>query len=163
MVIKDLREKYGLSQAQASEAVGIPLRSFVRYESDDSYGDLLKRQKIIDLLNDKYEINETKGIYTIEQIRKIVCSVISSRFSEHVDVCILFGSYARGDADEKSDVDLCVSTDLEGFDFVGLFGDLEKALHKEVDLVRIEELMKSQELMGNILKEGIRLYERSEK
>ena len=161
MVIRDLREKYELTQAQAADAIGMPLRSFVRYDASDSYGDVFKRERIIELLNEKFEITETKGIYTVEQIKEIVRNVILKRFSEHVDVCILFGSYARGEANEKSDVDLCVSTDLEGFDFVGLFGDLERALHKEVDLVRIEELMKNQELMGDILKEGVRLYEKS--
>ena len=49
MAIKEIRQKYGLSQLEASKIVGIPLRTFVRYESDDNYGDKLKRQQCSNL------------------------------------------------------------------------------------------------------------------
>jgi len=52
----------------------------------------------------------------------------------------LFGSYARGDANENSDVDLIVDIDDEDkrmslFDFIKLKLGIEKSLNKEVDLV----------------------------
>ncbi len=48
----------------------------------------------------------------------------------------LFGSWARGDAQEKSDVDVLVDVDPSiGRRFVDLAEDLERALGRPVDLV----------------------------
>ena len=48
----------------------------------------------------------------------------------------LFGSWARGDAREDSDVDVLVEVDPSiGLRFVDLGDDLEKALGRRVDLV----------------------------
>jgi predicted nucleotidyltransferase len=52
----------------------------------------------------------------------------------------LFGSYARGEAKEDSDVDLIVEIDdrkkrLSLFDFIGLQLGIENSLNKKVDLV----------------------------
>jgi predicted nucleotidyltransferase len=50
----------------------------------------------------------------------------------------LFGSYARGDADENSDVDVLVEVDynaLVGLDYFGWNLDLEDLLHKHIDIV----------------------------
>ena len=50
----------------------------------------------------------------------------------------LFGSYARGEADEKSDIDLLVDLDYSqhiGFSFFGMYIDLEKLLKRKVDVI----------------------------
>lgn len=50
----------------------------------------------------------------------------------------VFGSYARGDADEKSDIDLLIDWDyanLKGLDAIGYELELKEALNKEIDLV----------------------------
>ncbi len=50
----------------------------------------------------------------------------------------LFGSYARAEADSESDIDILVELDYSnhiGFGFVQMQMDLEKILHKKVDLV----------------------------
>lgn len=57
-----------------------------------------------------------------------------------VNKVYLFGSYARGDANESSDVDLIVEIDdtskrLTLFDFLGLQIGIENSLNKKVDLV----------------------------
>ena len=75
-----------------------------------------------------------------------------------VDFCYLFGSYAKGYAKEDSDVDLCVSTSLTGFDFIGLHNRLSEVLHKKVDLIRVDTLKDNIELLNEIMKDGIRIY-----
>lgn len=53
----------------------------------------------------------------------------------------LFGSYARGEADEKSDIDLLVDLDYSvtiGLRFFGMHLDLEELLHRKVDVVSSE-------------------------
>jgi predicted nucleotidyltransferase len=50
----------------------------------------------------------------------------------------LFGSYARGEADDKSDVDILVNLDytqMIGLQFIQMKIDLEQLLHLKVDLV----------------------------
>jgi len=49
----------------------------------------------------------------------------------------VFGSIARGEADEDSDIDLLVTleNDRSLLDLVGLWMDLEELLHRKVDVV----------------------------
>jgi|SRR6478735_8304245 len=50
----------------------------------------------------------------------------------------LFGSYAREEADEKSDIDLLVDLDYSqhiGLNFFGMQPDLEAILHRKVDVI----------------------------
>jgi uncharacterized protein len=67
-------------------------------------------------------------------------SIIESYFSDKpVKKVYLFGSYARGEADENSDVDVMVDIDydnlLSGFDYFGWHRDLGERVHKNVDLI----------------------------
>ena len=63
-----------------------------------------------------------------------------------VDYCILFGSYAKGKATDKSDVDLLIKTNVTGLDFFGLVEDLRVSLHKVVDLLNTDQLKNNLEL-----------------
>ena len=61
-------------------------------------------------------------------------TVLSQRYP--IGRLALFGSWARGDAREDSDVDVLVEVDPSiGLRFVELGNDLEKALGRRVDLV----------------------------
>lgn len=52
-----------------------------------------------------------------------------------VSYCAVFGSFARGDATARSDVDLLVRFSKPvGYKFFGLAEELESALGKQVDL-----------------------------
>jgi predicted nucleotidyltransferase len=59
----------------------------------------------------------------------------------------LFGSFARDDADEKSDIDILYEIEedkrLSIFRYLKLLNDLESNFHKKVDLVR-EKTLKPQ-------------------
>jgi predicted nucleotidyltransferase len=79
-----------------------------------------------------------------------------------VEYCYLFGSYSRAEAKETSDVDLLVSTPVTGMDFYGMTERLRVALHKRVDLLGLEQLSGNPELLHDILKEGIKIYEKTE-
>lgn len=158
MRLRELRESYNISQLQAATIVGMPLRSYVRYESDDFYGDELKRQFIISKLKSECEIDETKGLLSIDKIKKTVSKVFDNEYKGQIDFCYLFGSYAKGYAKDNSDVDLYVSTSLDGFKFVGLMEKLRLALHKKVDLIKMNSEHLNAVLLKEIMKDGIKIY-----
>ncbi len=66
----------------------------------------------------------------------------------------LFGSYARGEQDEKSDVDILIEPpDDMGLEFIDLKHKLEDALQKKVDLVSyngISKYLKKYILAGQV-------------
>ncbi|PTX17785.1 nucleotidyltransferase family protein [Halanaerobium congolense] len=66
----------------------------------------------------------------------------------------LFGSFARNEANEDSDVDILVqfSEDI-GWEFIDLKQFLEESLEREVDLVTVEAL--KSELKEEILRDVI--------
>lgn len=79
-------------------------------------------------------------IYTLDEIARRVRPVAENYRLQAVYV---FGSYARGDAKEDSDVDLLVDdtgSGLRGLAYGGLYSDLEDALEKSIDMVTIGAL-----------------------
>jgi uncharacterized protein len=57
----------------------------------------------------------------------------------------IFGSYARGEALRDSDIDILLELDYTvpiGLEFIEMKWDLEKVLHKTVDLVASDGLSK---------------------
>ncbi len=156
MNLFDLRKEYGLSQLKAAEICSVPLRTYIRYESDNEYGNALKRKAIIAAIKDACEITEEKGILSINQIMKGVRKVISEQYQNTVDLCYLFGSYAKGYATDKSDIDLFISTELTGLAYVGLAEEFHKELHKTIDLVNLKNA--NSELVFEVMKDGIKIY-----
>ena len=156
MTLFDLRKEYGLSQLDAANICGVPLRTYIRYERDNDYGSGLKRTAMFKALNDKCEITEEKGILSLDQIMKGVRNIIETKYQKNISMCYLFGSYAKGYATSKSDVDLCVSTELKGLDFVGLAEDIHIKLHKKVDLIRLDNA--GTDLICEIMKDGLKIY-----
>ena len=80
----------------------------------------------------------------------------------------LFGSYARNEATEKSDVDLLIDTtgtQLKGLFALGaLYCELEDALQKKIDLVTLSSLEQktlmpvNEVFRENVLRERILLF-----
>jgi predicted nucleotidyltransferase len=93
--------------------------------------------------------------YTIEQIQTIVEPIARKYGVEHV---YLFGSYARGDATENSDVDFRIDKgSLKGmFALCGLYTEFEKALQMKVDVLTTGSLEDA--FLRKIKKEEVLLY-----
>ena len=87
----------------------------------------------------------------IEFIKKKIAPILREF---NVKKAGIFGSYARKENKEKSDIDLLVKTDGMGiFEFIRLRETLRKALGRKVDLVEYEEIR--EELKNNILADEI--------
>ena len=158
MNLLSVRTKYGLSQIKAASILNMPLRTYVRYEKDDNYGNGLKREMMIRVLQEKCEVTETKGLLSVQGIRDALTVLFEEEYAGKIEFCYLFGSYAKGYAKENSDVDLCVSTSLTGLEFVGLIESIRNALHKKIDLVRFSALKDNLELTKEIMKDGLKVY-----
>ena len=76
------------------------------------------------------------GILTIKQIKQMIKPVMEKHGIKDV---YLFGSYARGEANANSDVDIyCEKGDVDSlFKEVAFENELEQALGKKVDVVTI--------------------------
>lgn len=153
-----IRKEYNLSQVKAASLLGLPLRTYIRYEKDNNYGDNLKRTMMIKTLIEICEITETKGMLSVGQIKELLVTLFNSEYKDQIDFCYLFGSYAKGYAKEDSDVDLCIATNLTGLKFVGLSESIRQVLRKKIDLVRFSNLNDNLELINEILKDGIKIY-----
>jgi predicted nucleotidyltransferase len=76
---------------------------------------------------------------TIFRIIKKETPYLRSRFG--VEHLALFGSFARGEADEGSDIDILVSLERPlGFAFIQLADYLEEKLGRKVDLITATSL-----------------------
>lgn len=78
-------------------------------------------------------------IYALDEIQAIIVPILRDY---GVSRAYLFGSYARGDATEKSDVDLRIDGGRikSMFGLGSLYHELTEALKKPVDLVTTEAL-----------------------
>lgn len=90
-------------------------------------------------------------------------------FKEHAPVmkAWLFGSQARGEATEESDVDFYCLLDYDlmpsGWWFGGLSNDLEAAMESQVDILTVppDQLWECKpQLYLEIVRDGVLLYER---
>lgn len=95
-------------------------------------------------------------IYTVDEIKSIV-SPIAERYG--VQRVFLFGSYARGEATEKSDLDFRIDKgSLRGlFALGGLHCDLQESFDKPLDLLTTGSL--EAEFLKKIAQEEILIYE----
>lgn len=155
MSIKELRKSLSLTQKEASKLAKIPLRTYVNYENDSKKEGTIKYEYIKEKLEEYGRIDETHGVLTLEKIKKLSSSVLSEY---PVDYAYLFGSYAKGKATESSDIDLLISTSITGMKFYGLIEDFRQELKKKVEVITLSSLENNQELLHEILKDGIKIY-----
>lgn len=94
-------------------------------------------------------------IYTLSEIQ----SILSPVFAQHgVRSAILFGSYAKGGATERSDVDILVDSGLRGLAFYGLLESVVSALKLPVDLIDVTQVEKNSPVDHEIQKSGVPIF-----
>lgn len=106
-----------------------------------------------------------KRVYKIEEIADIVRPIAESCGAGKI---YLFGSYARGEATENSDIDLLIDNgNVHGLRFFGFCGDLERALKTNVDVITVNSLYEEYKndeyiakLRAEIEKDRVMIYDR---
>ncbi len=76
----------------------------------------------------------------------------------NVKKAILFGSYAKGTANERSDIDIYVDSGLRGLKFFGLLEDVTNALNMQVDLIDASQVEAESRVLSEINSTGILIY-----
>ena len=95
-------------------------------------------------------------IYTVSELQ----TLLSPIFRAHgVRKATLFGSYAKGMATPRSDVDLLVDSGLRGLAFFGLLEDVSEALDTPVDLIDTSQVEEESLVAHEIQKSGVALFE----
>lgn len=157
MDLKELRKTKRLTQVDAASIAGVSVESYKNHELGRSRGDSPLGRMIFDKLSAYEPYGFEKGILPLDLIKQTLSDVLGSK---PVDFAYLFGSYAKGEADAKSDVDIMVSGAITGLEFFSLGGELERALHKHVDIIRLSDVGANQDLIREIMATGIRIYQK---
>ncbi|MCL2828502.1 MAG: nucleotidyltransferase domain-containing protein [Oscillospiraceae bacterium] len=105
-------------------------------------------------------------VYTLSELRQKLTPIAEKHQLETIYV---FGSYAREDVTEDSDIDLLVDASgsgLVGWDFGGLYEDLKLALKKDIDMITTDALSDyerdiDKEFSHTVLNERVAVYERT--
>lgn len=160
MTIKEIRLNKKLTQQEASSLLGLSLRTYQNYELEVSKRDKFKIDYIKKTLSEYERITPNKGILSLDEIKSIV---YNSFKDTDVSYVYLFGSYATNNATEVSDVDLLVSNEIKGLKYVGIYEELLNNMHKKIDLIRIDDLIMNFDFLNEVLRKGIKIYERREK
>ncbi len=154
LTLKEAREKLNMTQVEVANYFGVSRRSYQDYENNADHKDSIKYKFMLDKLREILE-DEDKRILTVDEIQA-GCEKVLAKYD--VDYCYLFGSYAKGNAREDSDIDLLISTSITGLNFFALVEELREALRKKVDILDFKQLENNMYLLNEILKDGIKIY-----
>lgn len=100
-------------------------------------------------------MNETK-ILSLDEISSVVKKLL---VKYHAEYALLFGSYARGEANTQSDVDIVVfgGKDFNLTDILDFSEELREILLKNIDAYEIREIKLGSHLYQNIIKDGVKI------
>lgn len=157
--LKKKRLDAGLTQKEAAEKTGVSLRSYVSYENDSLKAETVKYRYLLRELNEAYLYDENHGILSRDVIIK-GCKEVFANYD--VEFCYLFGSYAKGNPSETSDIDLLVCGKFSGIKFYELVERLRERFNKQIDLLDIKQIVNNEDMLREVLKYGVKIYEQQE-
>ena len=97
-----------------------------------------------------------KKVFTIDELQVLLNPIFQGY---GVRRAVLFGSYSKGTATAKSDIDLLVDSGLKGLRFVGLMEDIKDSLQgKEVDVFDVSHVIQNSEVELEIERTGVEIY-----
>ena len=97
-------------------------------------------------------------VYTIDELKLKIGNILSNF---PVEKATLFGSYAKGEANSTSDIDLVIDSNgkLRGLKIFGVRAELEEELKKDIDLIEQRSIIKGGIAEKEIKKTGVVIYE----
>lgn len=95
------------------------------------------------------------AVYTLPQLKDTLTPVFDAY---GIRKAVLFGSYAKGTATEKSDLDLLVDSGLRGLSFFGLLESVCSAVDVPVDLIDVSQVDQGSLVDQEISRTGVTIY-----
>ncbi|MEG0584936.1 MAG: nucleotidyltransferase domain-containing protein [Christensenellaceae bacterium] len=94
---------------------------------------------------------------TVEKIKEVIAQIAPQYAIASV---VLFGSYAKGCATEKSDVDLLIDSNgsIKGIEFFGLLEAISERFDERVDLIEKSQIMQGSPIYNEIQGTGVIVY-----
>ena len=115
--------------------------------------------KIYNILNSIFKILFLLGdlmVFTVEDIQRRIIPIV---MKYGINSISLFGSYAKGNANENSDLDFVIDKgDLKGLQYMSLIDDLEREFTCHVDVVSKGSSNKN--FLNEIKEDEVLLYKR---
>ena len=96
-----------------------------------------------------------KAVYSVVDIKKKLMPIFAKY---KIKKAVLFGSYAKGVAQQNSDIDIMVESNLRGLAFYGLLEDVVNAVGKSVDLLDKSQIIGASEIQKEINTTGVVIY-----
>lgn len=150
------RKNLEITQLQAANACGVSLRTYQTYEETDSTNDTFK--ELVRKLDEMGILDGSNAIASVRGIKNVCREVFKKQYPE-IKCAYLYGSYARGEATGKSDIDILIVLDKPmGLKFYGIADVLEERLHKKIDVQSYEQLLDNEAMLKDVLVEGIKVY-----
>lgn len=155
--IKDIRKNKNLTQKEAADLCGIPLRTYQDYENLEKKKVSLKYEYIMQKLKEYDRYTKEHGIYEIEEIKEMV-EPIFSKYNIHF--AILIGDYTFGEAASTSSIDFVIGKNIIIPSILKeLENELKNTLYKNIVLINYEKLLNNEQLLLKALSKGVRIYE----
>lgn len=101
----------------------------------------------------------TTKIYTLEDIREMLEEVLKHT---EVEKAILFGSYAKNEPTEHSDIDILIDSNgkIRGLKYFAIIDMIRQKFDKDVDIIEKTEIDKNSKIEKEIERTGIVIYEK---
>lgn len=95
-------------------------------------------------------------VYTLEELIEVITSLLQKY---HAEQAVLFGSYARDEAEALSDIDLMVmgGAAFDPTDVFSLSDELHRRTGKEVDVYELCEIDQNSDFFRTIMREGVKI------
>lgn len=101
----------------------------------------------------------TTKIYSLNDIKKMLREVLNNT---EVEKAILFGSYAKKEQNQHSDIDILIDSNgkIKGLKFFAIIEMIREKFDKEVDVIEKCEINKNSKIEKEIEKTGVVVYEK---
>lgn len=101
----------------------------------------------------------TTKIYSLEDIKKMLKEIL---MHTEVEKAILFGSYAKNNPTEQSDIDILIDSNgkIRGLKYFAIIDMIKQKFDKDVDVIEKAEIDKNSKIDKEIERTGIIVYEK---
>ncbi len=157
--LKEIRKEYNLTLKELSEITDIPEKTIESWENGLSEPSPWVGTLLIGYLkqypkNQYGIVTQTKGIYTVEQIKELLLPLTSKY---RIDQIILFGDYANNAQNAKSHIEVIIKSKIKQNSFANLTEEVAQIFVKNIELFHEAQIEKHSEIYKK-MKQGIILY-----